>query len=110
MIDWAGCTTVMIGRPSPKTFPSILNICVRLVDVGAAGECSAGLRARVRYPKECLVKCRLRGSEFPLGRKKNLCNSRRIKFRRATAGKTGCLRARTELTWQQARIDESDRI
>ena len=25
MTDWAGCTTVMIGRPSPKTFPSILN-------------------------------------------------------------------------------------
>src|SRR5215471_16634923 len=28
MIDWVDCTTVMIGRPSPKIFPSILNICV----------------------------------------------------------------------------------
>jgi transposase InsO family protein len=32
-IDSVGCTTVMIGRPSPKTFPSLLNMCVRPADV-----------------------------------------------------------------------------
>ena len=26
ILDWAGCITVMIRRPSPKTYPSILNI------------------------------------------------------------------------------------
>src|SRR5262244_2964597 len=31
MIDWVDCTTVMIGRPSPKTLPSFLNICVLYV-------------------------------------------------------------------------------
>ena len=36
MIDWAGCTTVMIGRPSPKTFPSLLNIGMYPVEVWAA--------------------------------------------------------------------------
>jgi hypothetical protein len=33
MIDWVGCTIAMIGRPSPKTFPSLLYIGVRPVDV-----------------------------------------------------------------------------
>ena len=65
MIDWADCTTVMIGWRSPKTFPCILNICVRQymctpVDVGAARKPMAGLRTRARNPKELLIKSRLK--------------------------------------------------
>src|SRR5215831_924854 len=67
MIDWVGCTTVMIGRPSPKTFPSILNICMRPVDVGAAAKGMAGLRARARYPESSGSNA---GSKFSLGRRK----------------------------------------
>jgi hypothetical protein len=34
VIDWVGCITVMIGPPSPKTFPSILNnMCAPCRDV-----------------------------------------------------------------------------
>jgi len=61
MIDWVDCTTVMIGRPSPKTFPSILKYMCVPRDVGAARKRMAGLRTRARYPKELLVKCRLTG-------------------------------------------------
>jgi len=66
MIDWVGCTTVMIGRPRPKTFPSILNICVCPVEVWAAGKRMAGLRARARYPNAWSNA----GSKFPLGRER----------------------------------------
>jgi hypothetical protein len=41
----------------------------------------ARLKARARYPKELLVKCRLK---VPAWARKESCNSRRMTFRRAT--------------------------
>jgi hypothetical protein len=55
-----GCTTVMVGRPSPKTFPSILNNMCAPCRCVTAGKRMARLRAPARYPKELLVKCRLK--------------------------------------------------
>ena len=78
-----GCTPVMIGRPSPKTFPSLLYIGVRPVDVSAAGKSMAGLRAHAAIPRSSWFNA---GSKFPLGREKNRCNSRRMTFGRATPG------------------------
>jgi hypothetical protein len=48
MTDWADCTTVMIGQPSPKTFPSILNnmyVCAAVRCVDHMGEARTRVRA-----------------------------------------------------------------
>jgi hypothetical protein len=82
MIDWAGCTTVTIGRPSPKTFPSILNKYIGMcpVDVWAAW----APRGWVKGPR-ALSTGKMQAQKFTLGQKES-SHSRRMTFRRAHKG------------------------
>src|SRR5215469_14203906 len=71
MIDWVDCTTVMIGPPSPKTSPSILNNMCDLSACEPQGSAWLGdgqVRAIQRRSWSNV------GSKFSLGRDKNRCN------------------------------------
>jgi hypothetical protein len=83
MTDWAGCTTVMIGRPSPKTFPSILNnmyVCAA-VDGWTPWERSGWDKGTCAPSNGSLGQ--MQAQSFRLGEKEGR-HSRRITFRRAT--------------------------
>ena len=72
----------MIERPSPKAYPSILNIKVcALSSGGPSGTAVAGLQAKYTQSKGTLgVKCRLKVHACYA----NESSSRRMTFRRAT--------------------------
>jgi len=85
MIDWAGCTTVMIGLPSPKTFPPILNhTCMCPAEVWAAGERSGwGYRHVRAIERSSWSNSDSETQSSRLGEKES-SHSRRMTFRRAT--------------------------
>src|SRR5215471_14900682 len=89
MIDWVDCTTVMIGRPSPKIFPSILNICVPCRCVSRS-EAHGWVKDTCALSKGALDQCRLKvlawgeNGSMPLSAD-NISASHRLKLHRKCA-------------------------
>ena len=90
MIAWADCITVTIGRPRATAFPPILIYICAPFRRKRHGVEWLGPRARVRHPKQLLVKCRLKVQAW--------ARNNPATFRGTTFGRgTGCIVACIQL-------------